>query len=327
MAPVTRAALSPARIQDNVGRVLSTTPRGRKMPHCTICQKPRKGHPRQGCPNQMPKVGLWDAPTSNLAGNLSSLHLESGVGSVPSPASPTTSHLKRLLMIRQDFPSLDLADALDSLHIDSDVADMVTSATSSASTAIKDPFMKARIRRRRGHLMPGTLLQPTNSSLVSETSNPPSSPPKETFEELLVPLQEPLSLTPTGESTAAVHLSCPLVRSASMNARIEFLEDLDHVAARMPVSVYAIPTGEVEHLQPSAKKLGFSTAVVIPEHSRRGNEALLVIGTEDAAVGDVHDRLTKDVDVMTRRNGEYGLAQVVGGAVVGAMAVFAGLSL
>ena len=57
------------------------------------------------------------------------------------------------------------------------------------------------------------------------------------------------------------------------------------------------------------------------------NEALLVVGTEDAAVGDVRQQLVKE-DGAAKRSGRksYGLAQVAGGVMVGAMAVFAGLA-
>ena len=176
--------------------------------------------------------------------------------------------------------------------------------------------------------MPGTFLPPTNSFLISDPPSLPSSQKTEIWdpdepEEGSKPLTQPSSLVQ--QSTALSSRS--LVRSASMNAREDFLEDLDRVATRVPVSVYIVPAADVAQLQSSAKKVGFRTATVIPETNAEKDEALLVIGTEDAAVGNVHDRLVKD-EAAARRSGRksFGLVQMAGGALVGAAAVFAGLA-
>ena len=177
--------------------------------------------------------------------------------------------------------------------------------------------------------MPGTFLPPTNSFLISDPPSLPSSQKTEIWdpdepEEGSKPLTQPSSLVQ--QSTALSSRS--LVRSASMNAREDFLEDLDRVAKRVPVSVYIVSANEVDQLQLNAKEVGFRTAAVIPEKGAMKDEALLVVGTEDAAVGDVRERLVKEQDAA-RRSGRksYGLAQMAGGALVGAAAVFAGLAV
>ncbi|VDB97102.1 unnamed protein product [Peniophora sp. CBMAI 1063] len=291
MAPTTRASLAPTTPQKPISKTPSTSPEGRKTPHCQICKKPRKGHPRQGCPNQPPADEALDAPA----------------------------------------PDLRLANALSSLRIGSEERNATPSVTPTSNSAVaKDPFSKAKIRKEQGRIMPGTLLQPTDSLLVTDPPSLPSSQRTEIWnpdepEEGSKPLTEPSSLA----QQPTAHSSRSLIRSASMNAREDFLEDLDRVAARVPVSVYIVPAADVEQLQSSAKKVGFRTATVIPENGTRKDEAILVIGTEDTAVGDVRERLVKEDAATAKCTGRksYGLAQVAGGAMVGAAAVFAGLAM
>ncbi|KZV76011.1 hypothetical protein PENSPDRAFT_646560 [Peniophora sp. CONT] len=287
MAPTTRASLAPTTPQKSNSKKPSPSPEGRKSPRCQTCKQPRKGHPRQGCPNAPPADEAQDAPA----------------------------------------PDARLADALGSLHIEPE-ATIISAPAAGTSTAVKDPFAKAKIRREQGRIMPGTFLPPTNSLLVTEPPSLPSSQrteiwhPDELDEDSKV-LSQPSSLAqqPTANSSRS------LVRSASMNAREDFLEDLDRVATRVPVSVYIVPVDDVEQLQKSAREVGFLTATVISEKGARKDEALLVIGTEDTAVGDVRERLVKE-HTAAKRSGRksYGLAQVAGGVMVGAAAVFAGLA-
>ncbi|VDC02744.1 unnamed protein product [Peniophora sp. CBMAI 1063] len=172
--------------------------------------------------------------------------------------------------------------------------------------------------------MPGTLLYPTNSSLVTEPSSPPSSPlteawnpdvPSEDAQPQIVstPLRAPSSR--------------PFVRSVSITAWQNFLDGLDRIATQMPVSVYIVPAADVERLQPSAGELGFRTGIVMPANIMTEKEALLVVGTEGAAVTNVCERLSKEGADMAKTSGTCGLAQVAGGAIVGAAVLMAGLAL
>jgi hypothetical protein len=60
MAPTLRSnATTPGR----TGVQTTPTKSPRKVPRCTKCQRPRAGHPRQGCPyTQSPRSGVQSAP-------------------------------------------------------------------------------------------------------------------------------------------------------------------------------------------------------------------------------------------------------------------------
>ncbi|VDC00053.1 unnamed protein product [Peniophora sp. CBMAI 1063] len=284
MAPITRAALRPATFEEPIFITPSTTSKDRKKPHCRKCGMPCKGHPRGGCPTPAP-----------------------------------------ILSEAQESPVSDLVDALDALNMNSDAAEVplsVTSSTSEDSSLFKEPLRKARIRRRRGRLMPGTLSYPTDSSLVSE---PPVSPPR-------LPPRHPLDARqrfpginapkePSGPRSQS------RVRSASASAREDFLDELDGVATHVPVAVYVIPASHVERLQLSASKFGFRAAAINSADGTQKDKAWLVLGTEAAAVRDVRERLAKMDASATASRGTYELAQVAGGALVGAAALLAGLAL
>ncbi|VDC00466.1 unnamed protein product [Peniophora sp. CBMAI 1063] len=285
MPPTTRASSrAPTTPEIAVSKTSFASP-GRRKPHCQTCKKPRKGHPRQGCPER---------PTADV----------------------TT-------------PDFSLADALNSLHLDSEAEHMVASAAHpSPSTSVgKNPFLKAESRRRQEHAMAVAALDPPSSAMAEQSNSPPS----QRAELVVLKRHEETSKSPT-KPTDSAHRPIALssrtpVRSASINAREDFLDDLSHVTRRVPVSVYVVPAGHAAQLQPFANKIGFYTATVMPEDDSRRDEALLVIGTENAAVEDVCGRLASEATAATSHGGSYRLAQVAGGAVVGAAALFAGLSL
>ncbi|VDC05643.1 unnamed protein product [Peniophora sp. CBMAI 1063] len=267
-----------------------STPRSRKAPYCQICKRPRKGHPRSGCPELPSTRAVQTAPAVDLC----------------------------------------IADALASLSIGQDAETPPTSASLLPSTVTtRDPFMRAKIRERQGRMMPGTLFPPTNSLLSSEPPSPQISQstlpwnPEDHTEDLKAHTERSPSASQLGS-----HSPRPSGRSASMRAREGFLDDLDRVATHVPVSVYSVPIADIELLEPSAKEVGFRTATVIPESSATQEDvALLVIGTDGTAVGDVCEKLRKEDAAITKRSGSSRLVQVAGGALVGAAAIWASLAL
>jgi hypothetical protein len=58
MAPTLRSSITPGR----TGIKTTPTKSPRKVPHCTKCQRPRAGHPREGCP-------YTQSPHSNVRPN------------------------------------------------------------------------------------------------------------------------------------------------------------------------------------------------------------------------------------------------------------------
>lgn len=227
-------------------------------------------------------------------------------------------------------PDLHLANALSALHIDLGANGRPTAADMTP-VVTHDPLSRAKLRRERGRIMPGTLFPPRNSHLATESPSQLCSPRAESRnseepEEGFQPLTEPTSVE---QLSTAPSFRSPIVRSVSMNAREDFLNDLDRVTTHPPVSVYIVSGADLEQLQSSATKVGFRTATAILEKSAQEDEALLIVGMDDAALGDVRGRLVQG-DPATSECSKpkgYSLAQVAGGVMVGAAAVFAGLVL
>ena len=105
-----------------------------------------------------------------------------------------------------------------------------------------------------------------------------------------------------------------------------FLEGLDRLAMRVPVSVCVVPAEDAQQLQSSAKETGFCAAVVGSEKGAAKNDVFLVIGTDDAAVDEVCKRITGATPGRSPNRQGYGWTSVIGGALIGAAAVFAGLA-
>ncbi|VDC04043.1 unnamed protein product [Peniophora sp. CBMAI 1063] len=218
-----------------------------------------------------------------------------------------------------------LASALSSLRISPEAEIAPATPAATTSSVPEDMSSIAKIRRERRRLMPCTLFPYASDNRTSESPSPPSTPSVESWNPDKCAedpgLSEPSSLA----RRPSTHSSRPIVRSASENARESFLDELERVASHVPVSVYMVATTDVEQLQSSAKDLGFHTAAVVPEDRTQKDEVPLVIGTDYAAVGDVRDRLVKEDVTTVKRNGEYGLAHIAGGVMVGAAAIFTSL--
>ncbi|VDC00627.1 unnamed protein product [Peniophora sp. CBMAI 1063] len=93
MAPVTRAATAPATPKKAFTKVASATPEWRKPPRCQICNRPRKGHPREGCPYGPPQTLDAPSPDTSLADAFGALRISAETGSAPVTPPPTTSNV------------------------------------------------------------------------------------------------------------------------------------------------------------------------------------------------------------------------------------------
>ncbi|VDC00464.1 unnamed protein product [Peniophora sp. CBMAI 1063] len=220
--------------------------------------------------------------------------------------------------LSQEALDLLLADAIRALHIGPEVEDVTVLADNSAEV---DGTTKHR--QEPGRVMPGTLPLPANShgavEPLSDLYTPTNTQRPDGLGEgpVSTPKASPLPRQPTA------HSSLTPKRSASMSAREDFLFGLDRISSNAPVSVYTVSAADMEQLQPLAWRVGFHTAMVVPG---QGDEALLVVGTDDKAVNDVHDKLLRQESGMAKSSNN-GLRQAAGGVLVGAAAVLAGLAL
>ena len=230
-----------------------------------------------------------------------------------------------------DFES---AKAIEPLRIEPDLgasSGIVEDRDTSAKHSSEEDTKK---RRARPCMMPGDfLLTRTNASPELEDSCSSTGGAVDVrATQDLTPTQEDPQLSAESSRTNE-QPSCfsshsrSRTRSTSLNARELFLDRLDRMATRAPVSVYIIPAEHAEQLQLLAKQIGFYAAVVASAKGASNAEVTLVIGTDDAAVGHVQARIEKDGTPGQAQRQDNKLAEVVGGAMVGAGLVFAGLMM
>ncbi|KAH9077057.1 hypothetical protein EDB83DRAFT_1669174 [Lactarius deliciosus] len=170
MAPSLRSNTTP---NGRSGIETTTTPTKspRKVPHCTKCQRPRAGHPRQGCPyTNSPR---HDAVRQDLSVSMDSLvisprktqlnarrRLPAHDITLASLSTESDNILNRLIQPEDTYEDFSLADG--------DVGTGPTPELPSASS--RHPFQEGRI-------MPGTLITPapsflTETALLRETPQP-----------------------------------------------------------------------------------------------------------------------------------------------------------
>jgi hypothetical protein len=280
MPPITRAAKSAPVTPDRPAQQRRPSGIIRKTPCCSVCHRPRKGHPRQGCP-------FVDGEDD-----------EDGAQAAPAR----------------------LTQAMGSMAIHPNDEDDFTLSSPSRPY---HPEAKANVRRLEGRIMPGTLYPPRDSFF--ESPEPPSLQGSQKTE-FIDPLTDDQSLQ---RSKLPSRLSTPgpartLVRSATVDAREDFLDDISHLSNRTPVSVYAVRADDVVLLASAAHKLGFVASSVLPQGAT--DRALLIIGIDGDAVEDLRLQISKKANES--KGCSFGtLVAVAGGLLAGAVATIAGLSV
>ncbi|KAH9002226.1 hypothetical protein EDB86DRAFT_280272 [Lactarius hatsudake] len=300
MAPSLRSNTTP---NGRSGIETTTTPTKspRKVPHCTKCQRPRAGHPRQGCPyTNSPR---HDAVQPDLSVSMDSLvisprktqlnarrRLPAHDMTLASLSTESDNILNRLTQPEDTYEDFSLADG--------DVGTGPTPELPSASS--KGPLFQ------EGRIMPGTLITPapsflTETALLRET-------PHHFDSKASIAMPPPKGTPP------------PLARSMSMEERTAFLDGLSELSRGPPATVYSIHVLELQHMVESATKLGFHTGVVLPKTGPR-EEGLLILGRDHRAVEDLAARLSQEGPKQS------GVRAIAGGVVAGAVATFTGLAL
>jgi len=299
MSPVLR---SNATTHGWTGVETTPTKSPRKVPHCTKCQRPRAGHPRQGCPYTEP-------PNSRVQPQPNHLDITASMDSLAlSPSKSKTGERRRRP------PTQDMT--LASLSTES--SDILNKLLEPENTRDPLSFLNKDVNARRssrspfkdGNVMPGTLITPRPSFF---TDVPPSEDMPQCNAHL--DTKDTVIMPPPGVAAP------PLARSMSMEERTAFLDGLAGLSRGPPASVYAIHAYELQQIAESAAKLGFHTGIVPPK-TGPGEEGLLILGRDFGAVKDLHARLSGD-GVLHQSS----IRAMAGGAVAGAVATFTGLAL
>ncbi|EIM85703.1 uncharacterized protein STEHIDRAFT_158326 [Stereum hirsutum FP-91666 SS1] len=321
MSPSTRARSS-APTTPTTGRINNQLPTpgssSRKSHQCRTCGRPRVGHPRSGCP-------YGDSPSSarraegrapDLTAALSSLSIDNFA-----EAKSSTSR-RRSKPIEASQASLASLDAESKEILNGLFQQQPTQQTGGDTESDSDggehsPLRKWRqgvstpLKSKREEIMPGTLLTPHSTILATE----PSSSQEDPYHGAKTDVEDE-DCMPTPQNSQR------LIRSLSVEERAAFLDGLAEISRAPPATVYIVPLVDIPIMQASARKVGFCTRAVPPIEGSKEDEALFIIGRDEAAVERLRTELAKDV----KKKGRVSAVQLAGGAMMGAVATFGTLA-
>ncbi|KAF8505877.1 hypothetical protein F5888DRAFT_1791837 [Russula emetica] len=273
---------------------IETTPTKspRKTPHCAKCQRPRAGHPRQGCPY---------TPSPNSRAQRTHLDITASMGSLE--ISPTKTKLgerrRRPPAAEMSLASLstESSDILNGLLEPENTRNPLSlldkNVDASYSPAFhRNPSSSTKPLFKEGRIMPGTLVTPQPSFSME-------IPPTQETPHFGGDFDNKTSVVSQPQSPVSAP---PLPRYMSMEERTAFLDGLAELSRAPPATVYAIHAQELPHIAHLQKK------------------GLLILGRESAAVENLLSKLSR----VSQQNGIRAMA---GGAVAGAVATFTGLAL
>lgn len=297
MAPVLRSNTT---VHGRSGIEMTPTKSPRKTPHCAKCQRPRAGHPRQGCPY---------TPSPNSRAQQNHLDIIASIGSLEiSPTKTKLGERRRRPPAEMSLASLstESSDILNRLFEPENTRNPLSSLdknvdASHSPASHRNPSSSTKPLFKEGRIMPGTLITPQPS-----------------FSTEMPPTQEvPHSDIDFESKTSVVAPLAPPARGMSMEERTAFLDGLTELSRAPPATVYAIHAQELPHIAESAMRLGFHTGTMLSESAEEG---LLILGRDSAAVENLVSKLSRDSQ-------QSGIRAMAGGAVAGAVATFTGLAL
>lgn len=295
MAPVLRSNTT---VHGRSGIEITPTKSPRKTPHCAKCQRPRAGHPRQGCPY---------TPSPNFRAQQNHLDITASIRSLE--ISPTKlGERRRRPPAEMSLASLstESSDILNRLFEPENTRNPLSFLdknvdASHSPASHRNPNSSTKPLFKEGRIMPGTLITPQPS-----------------FSTEIPPTQEIMHSDSDFDSkTSVVAAAAPPARDMSMEERTAFLDGLTELSRAPPATVYAIHAQELPHISESATRLGFHTRTMLSESAEEG---LLILGRDSAAVENLVSKLSRDSQ-------QSGIRAMAGGAVAGAVATFTGLAL
>ena len=307
MAPVLRSTTSTTTVRGRSDMEITPTKSPRRTPHCSKCQRPRAGHPRQGCPY---------SPSPNSRAQKTHLDITASLDTLEISPSKTKlgERRRRLPATEMSLASLstESSDILNRLFEPENTRNPLSSldknVDASHSPAFhRNPSSSTKPLFKEGRTMPGTLItpQPSFSMEIPSTQEIPHFDGE---------FDNKTSVVSRPHSPAAAP---PLARCMSMEERTTFLDGLAELSRAPPATVYAIHVQELPHIAESATRLGFHTGTMLSESAEEG---LLILGRDSVAVENLLSKLSRDPQ-------KCGIRAMAGGAVAGAVATFTGLAL
>lgn len=269
----------------------------RKAPHCRTCYLPRAGHPRHGCPYAEVSDEDIVANSPNLSKAPHSIHL--GIHNVEQvvPHRIAKPHGANLASLSMDSSETSRCLVEPGMGVDPDEEAMEYEKVDEPKTPTKYP------RKLKDS---GTLNAPCSHTVRTEFSSSQVGTASH-------------SLCVTGlPETSQVGSGCR-AHPVSIEERSDFLDGVAKIAIAPPVTIYTVSLPEVFSIQQAATRIGLHTRVATPDPRSKETDVLLLVGTDVCFVEKLFDRLGQKAPESS------GLRSVVGGAVMGAVAMFGGL--
>lgn len=277
------------------------------------------GHPRSGCPygdssSTAPRAAESRAP--DLTAALSSLSIDQFA---EGKSSASRRRSKPVAVSQASLASLDTEskEMLNGLFKQQPKQQMDGDTESDSDGEGHSPLRKWRqgvstpLKSKREEIMPGTLVTPHSSILATE----PASDQEDPYHGAKTDVEDE-DCIPTPQNSQR------LIRSLSVEERAAFLDGLAEISRAPPATVYIVPLVDIPIMQASARKVGFCTRAVPPIEGSKEDEALFIIGRDDAAVERLRGELAKDV----KKKGRVSAVQLASGAMMGAVATFGTLA-
>ncbi|KAF5322004.1 hypothetical protein D9619_000692 [Psilocybe cf. subviscida] len=337
----------------------------RKAPQCSICKRPRAGHPRSGCP-------YADSPATDDSRGADTGHLSDALGSMviasplplerdedkkaftrnrrrksatPRGLPPSTSFLSLSTDSHDIIQRLSQPGILNTPRHEYGPAaggkptrivrwqEAVQEIRSSAQPNIKTKSIHGR-PLLPGSIMPGTLIPPTpEGSFVSPSKsacNPKLESPSQSEGDMTDPedaeQEEPLS---GSMSTISTRRPQPLERTMSSLERNTFVAQLDSEA---PATIHLVPKVDIATIAQRAMDLKFIVHQVMSDNDD-DEQALLILGRDEKTVQSLVDKVetenqkaAQSKQPQTPEKGRSALKTAAGAAVVGAVGAWVGLA-
>lgn len=317
------------RSHGSTGNATPLTTPTRKAPQCSICKRPRAGHPRSGCPYAVPSVTDTDSP-----GGADTGHLSNALGSmvITSPLPLERDEDKKAFTRnrrRKSATPRGLPQSTSLLSLSTDSHDIVQRLCQpgilntprgehgagaggkptriirwqdsvqefrSSESANANAKMKSTPGRPLlpGLIMPGTLIPPTpeGSFVTPHTSiiKPKLESPSQSEDDMTDPEDAAQEPSTGSLSTTSTRRAQPLERTMSSMERNAFISQLDSEA---PATIHLVPKVDIGTISQRAMDLNFVVHQVM-SHNDDDEQALLILGRDEKTVQGLVDKVESE---------------------------------
>ncbi|KAJ7770981.1 hypothetical protein DFH07DRAFT_804408 [Mycena maculata] len=254
MPPTLRSSPSATRTTRNSAKSPVPTPEKPSTPgkprYCTSCKRPRKGHPREGCPyveEASQDETVSDSPTRSVADALNELNL-AGAGVDADSTDDEEGGSKKPIKTFTRMPGTLLTPTSSFMYSQSSQLSCKDESPPAGDASFSSSIPYLGLSQLSD--ADATACTPTSRALIPTNEDPAIIPPATTR---------------------------PLLRTLTSEERTAFTSSLTHLAK---ATVYVLPTADVPAISAAAAAHGLSVRTLPLDHA----DTLLVAGHTASAV-------------------------------------------